>query len=136
MEGEEEDEEEEDEDEEDEDDSGPARKKRKALKGSALSPEMQEFLGVERMTRPQVLPVRTVGKVRWSNCCQLIARRNHLLGAQVLKHVWEYIKKEGLQDPANRNTILLDDALCKLFDPPVTSFSITKQLSRHILKNQ
>ncbi len=40
--------------EEEEEEPTPAKKRQKTATGSALSPEMQEFLGVERMTRAQV----------------------------------------------------------------------------------
>ena len=86
----------------------PEPKKRKPGKGggSALSTEMAEFLGVTELPRPQVV-----------------------------KALWEYIRKHGLQDPADKRKILLDDRLEKLFTPPMTMFNMNKQLSRHVFSS-
>lgn len=40
---------------------------------------------------------------------------------QVVKRMWEYIKENNLQDPANKRNIILDDALSTIFKPPVRS---------------
>lgn len=50
---------------------------------------------------------------------------------QVVKKMWEYIKAHNLQNPKDRRKIDLDDALAKLFKPPLTMFNMNKQLSRH-----
>lgn len=50
----------------------------------------------------------------------------------VVKKLWEYIKGNELQNPANRRKIILDETLSKLFKPPVDAFSINKQISKHV----
>ena len=40
---------------------------------------------------------------------------------QVVKRMWEYIKENNLQDPANKRNIVLDDVLSTIFKPPVRS---------------
>ena len=50
---------------------------------------------------------------------------------QVVKKLWEYIKSRDLQDPSDKRKIVLDDALAKIFKPPLTMFTMNKQLSRH-----
>jgi upstream activation factor subunit UAF30 len=53
---------------------------------------------------------------------------------QVVKKVWEYIKKNDLQNPANKRNIFADDLLLPLFGgkKEVTMFEMTKLLSPHI----
>lgn len=62
--------------------------------------------------------------------------KNGVLGAQVFSRIWDHVKKNGLQDPADRDTILLDDQLSKLFSPPATIDSVKRELSRHVIKDQ
>ncbi|KAI3429664.1 hypothetical protein D9Q98_005749 [Chlorella vulgaris] len=100
-----------DDDEEEEEEMGeeaaaPAKRKRKAAGsslGSFLSPEMEEFLGVARMPR-----------------------------TQVVKQLWVYIKEHNLQDPKDKRTIIYDDKLKKLFPGTKCSmFKLQKHLSKH-----
>jgi len=53
---------------------------------------------------------------------------------QVVKKLWEYIKKHDLQNPSNKRNILADDKLKVLFDgkAEVTMFEMTKLVSKHI----
>lgn len=53
---------------------------------------------------------------------------------QVVKKVWEYIKKHDLQNPTNKRNIFSDDLLRPLFGgkKEVTMFEMTKLLSAHI----
>ena len=54
--------------------------------------------------------------------------------SQVVKKIWEYIKKYDLQNPANKRNILADEKLKLLFDEKgeVTMFEMTKLISKHI----
>lgn len=54
--------------------------------------------------------------------------------SQVVKKIWEYIKKYDLQNPANKRNILADEKLKLLFDGKgeVTMFEMTKLISKHI----
>lgn len=56
--------------------------------------------------------------------------------SEVTKKIWEYIKKNNLQNPANKRNILADDKLKVLFGgkAEVTMFEMTKLVSVHILK--
>lgn len=98
-----------DDDEEEEEEKPPPPKQRVGKKRKQrgpppiLSTEMQEFLGCESMPR-----------------------------TEITKKLWEYIKENNLQDPANKRNILLDDNLSTLFTSPLNMFSMTKQLSAHI----
>jgi len=50
------------------------------------------------------------------------------------KKLWDYIKKNGLQDAKNKRQINADDALKKVFNgkSKVTMFEMTKLVSSHI----
>uniref|UniRef100_A0A7S3R0E3 DM2 domain-containing protein n=1 Tax=Dunaliella tertiolecta TaxID=3047 RepID=A0A7S3R0E3_DUNTE len=110
------DEEEEEEDAEEEDTGKKRSGKRQAkapgkakggfTKHSLLSPALSAFVGAETMSRPQVV-----------------------------KSVWDYIKKHNLQDPKNKRNIICDDKLKTIFTPPITMFSMNKQLSKHCFQN-
>jgi len=53
---------------------------------------------------------------------------------QVVKKMWEYIKKHNLQNPENKRNIIADDLLLPLFDgkKEVTMFEMTKLVSGHL----
>jgi len=53
---------------------------------------------------------------------------------EVVKKVWEYIKKHDLQNPKNKRNILADDKLKPLFGGKgeVTMFEMTKLISAHL----
>lgn len=54
--------------------------------------------------------------------------------SQVVKKLWEYIKKYDLQNPKNKRNILADDKLKPLFGgkSEVTMFEMTKLVSPHM----
>lgn len=54
--------------------------------------------------------------------------------SQVVKKLWEYIKKHDLQNPANKRNILADEKLKVLFGGKgeVTMFEMTKIVSPHM----
>ncbi len=53
---------------------------------------------------------------------------------EVVKKLWVYIKKNGLQDPKNKRNINADDKLKPVFDnkKQVNMFEMTKLISRHL----
>lgn len=53
---------------------------------------------------------------------------------QVIKKVWDYIKKHDLQNPQNKRNILADEKLKVVFGgkKEVTMFEMTKLLSQHM----
>lgn len=54
--------------------------------------------------------------------------------SEVVKKLWEYIKKHDLQDPKNKRNINADDKLKKVFDGKgmVNMFEMTKLVSKHL----
>ena len=53
---------------------------------------------------------------------------------EVVKKLWEYIKKNNLQDPKNKRNIIADEKLKPLFDGKdvVNMFEMTKLISKHM----
>ena len=53
---------------------------------------------------------------------------------QVVKKLWEYIKKNNLQNPQNKRNILADSKLKAIFGGKgeVTMFEMTKLVSAHM----
>ena len=53
---------------------------------------------------------------------------------QVVKKLWEYIKGNNLQNPANKRNILADEKLKVIFGGKgeVTMFEMTKLVSAHL----
>jgi upstream activation factor subunit UAF30 len=54
--------------------------------------------------------------------------------SDVVKKLWEYIKKHNLQDPKNKRNINADENLKKVFDGKATvnMFEMTKLVSKHL----
>lgn len=55
---------------------------------------------------------------------------------QVMKQLWEYIRANNLQDPANKRNIIVDKKLGTLFKAPLDMFNINKQITPHFPKGQ
>ena len=55
---------------------------------------------------------------------------------EIIKKIWDYIKKNNLQDPTNKRNINPDDQLAKVFGSKnaVDMFQMTKLVSKHIVK--
>ena len=55
---------------------------------------------------------------------------------EIIKKIWDYIKKNNLQDPTNKRNINPDDKLAKVFGSKnaVNMFQMTKLVSKHIVK--
>jgi len=53
--------------------------------------------------------------------------------SQVISKVWDHIKKNNLQNPANKREILADDKLQKVFGKDkVTMFEMNKHIAKHV----
>lgn len=54
--------------------------------------------------------------------------------SEVVKKLWEYIKKNGLQDSTNKRNINADENLKKVFGGKgtVNMFEMTKLVSKHL----
>ena len=65
---------------------------------------------------------------------EAVVGKGPMARGQVVKKIWEYIKKYNLQNPANRRNILADDKLKVIFGgkKEVTMFEMTKLVSKHL----
>lgn len=65
---------------------------------------------------------------------EAVVGKGPLPRSEVVKKLWEYIKKHDLQNPANKRNILADDNLKKVFGgkAEVTMFEMTKLVSPHL----
>ena len=62
-----------------------------------------------------------------------IVGTNPLPRGEVVSKMWEYIKKNNLQNPENKREILADDKLKLIFGKPkVTMFEMNKHLAQHL----
>lgn len=54
--------------------------------------------------------------------------------SEVVSKMWDYIKKNNLQNPENKREILADDKLKKIFGgkDKVSMFEMNKHLSNHL----
>ena len=55
---------------------------------------------------------------------------------EIVKKMWEYIKKNGLQDQKNKRMINSDDKLAAIFEgkKQISMFDMSKYLSKHLSK--
>lgn len=62
-----------------------------------------------------------------------VVGKNPMPRTEVVKKLWEYIKKHDLQNPKNKRNILADDKLKPIFGKAeVTMFEMTKLVSNHL----
>lgn len=63
----------------------------------------------------------------------IVGSSNPLPRSEVVSKVWEYIRKNNLQNPQNKREIVADDKLKAVFgQPKVTMFEMNKHLSQHL----
>ncbi len=65
---------------------------------------------------------------------EAVVGKGPLPRTEVVKKLWEYIKKNNLQNPANKRNILADDKMKAIFGGKgeVTMFEMTKLVSAHM----
>lgn len=62
-----------------------------------------------------------------------IVGSNPIPRGEVVSKMWEYIKKNNLQNPENKREILADDKLQPIFGKKkVTMFEMNKHLAQHL----
>jgi chromatin remodeling complex protein RSC6 len=64
----------------------------------------------------------------------LVVGKGPMPRSEVVKKLWEYIKKHDLQNPKNKRNILADENLKAIFGgkAEVTMFEMTKLVSKHL----
>ena len=65
---------------------------------------------------------------------EVVTGKGPMPRSEVVKKLWAYIKKHGLQDAKNKRNINADAALKKVFGGKgtVSMFEITKLVSKHL----
>ncbi len=65
---------------------------------------------------------------------EVVVGKGPMARGQVVKKLWEYIKKNNLQNPANKRNIIADAPLKVIFGGKgeVTMFEMTKLVSKHL----
>jgi len=64
---------------------------------------------------------------------EAVIGKGPLSRGEVVKKIWDYIKKHDLQNPANKRNIFADDKLMPIFKKKeVTMFEMTKLVSAHL----
>lgn len=65
---------------------------------------------------------------------EAVVGKGPMARGQVVKKLWEYIKKNNLQDAKNKRNIKADDKLKPVFGgkPLVNMFEMTKLVSKHL----
>jgi len=63
----------------------------------------------------------------------VVVGSNPIARGEVVSKMWEYIKKNNLQNPENKREILADDKLQPIFGKSkVTMFEMNKHLAQHL----
>ncbi|KAK2992250.1 hypothetical protein RJ640_005737 [Escallonia rubra] len=66
---------------------------------------------------------------------QVIVGEPALPRTEIVKQLWQYIRKNNLQDPSNKRKIICDDALRAVFEIDCTDmFKMNKLLAKHIIR--
>jgi len=65
---------------------------------------------------------------------EAVTGKGPMARGQVVKKLWEYIKKNNLQNPQNKRNIIADAKLMPIFGgkKEVTMFEMTKLVSKHL----
>ena len=65
---------------------------------------------------------------------EMVVGKGPMSRGQVVKKLWEYIKKNNMQNPANKRNIIADAKLKVIFGGKgeVTMFEMTKLVSKHL----
>lgn len=72
--------------------------------------------------------------VRISDELAQIIGKGPMPRTEVMKLLWDYIKKHKLQDPQNKRNIIPDQKLSKVFgsSQPINMFKMTSKVSTHL----
>ena len=115
----------------------PAAKKAAVKKAAAPAKKpASKKAAPKKATKPQVKRTPNAGFMKAMTPSAMLAA---VVGAmplprtEVVKKVWEYIKKNKLQDPINKRMINADEKLREIFGKAqVSMFEMTKILNKHL----
>lgn len=105
------------------------QKKKAAPKEGSSKKESSTKEKVKRTPNAAFMKAMTIGEA-----LHPIVGSKPLPRTEVVKKLWEYIKKNKLQDPKEKRNINADDNLKKVFNgkKTVSMFEMTKLVSKHL----
>jgi upstream activation factor subunit UAF30 len=108
-----------------------AKKKKPAAKSKARPAKAKTKTKAKTKRKPNAAFMKPMAI---SSVLQPIVGSKPLPRTEVTKRLWEYIKKNKLQDPKQRRNINADDNLKKVFNgkKQVSMFEMTKLVSKHL----
>ncbi|MDA8092062.1 MAG: SWIB/MDM2 domain-containing protein [Nitrospiraceae bacterium] len=88
----------------------------------------------EKKTTPRKVNPALMKPMKISPALAKVVGDKPLARAEVVKKLWEYIKKNNLQDPENKRNIKADANLKEVFGGKdyVSMFEMTKLVSKHL----
>jgi upstream activation factor subunit UAF30 len=107
----------------------PAAKKSTVKKAAAKKPAAKKAAGKKRKPNAAFMkPMNT------SSTLSAVIGAGAMPRTEVTSKLWAYIKRNGLQDKANRRMINADDKLKEVFGgkKQVSMFEMTKLVSKHL----
>ncbi len=83
----------------------------------------------KRKVNPALMKPKTI-----SADLAVIVGKGPMPTSEVIKQLWVYIKKHGLQDPKKKRNIIPDEALAKIFGSkePLDMMKMSKPIFKHI----
>ena len=104
--------------------------KKKAAKKSAKKPARRKAAKKATKRKPSAAFMKAM---KPSAALAEVVGSKPLPRTEVTKKLWQYIKKNGLQDKKNRRNVNADAKLRPIFrKDQVTMFEMTKLVSRHL----
>lgn len=112
-------------------------KAKKAVKPKVKAKAKPKAKAVKKAAKPKVKRKPNAAFMKPMNigdALQPIVGVKPLPRTQVVKKVWDYIKKNNLQDPKERRNIIADDNLRKVFGgkKSVSMFEMAKHLNANL----
>jgi len=108
--------------------AAPKKAAPKATKKAAPKKAAPKKVAAKRQPNPSFMKPLTP-----SNLLAAVVGAAPMPRTQVVKKLWDYIKKNNLQDAKNRRNINADDKLKPIFGKPsVSMFEMTKLVSKHL----
>ena len=107
----------------------PAKKATAAKKGAATKAPAAKKSGAKRALNPAL-----AAPMKSSEQLQAIVGNQPIPRSEITKRIWDYIKRNGLQDQQNRRAINADDKLRPIFGGKnqVSMFEMTSLVNKHL----
>jgi chromatin remodeling complex protein RSC6 len=112
--------------------TGSNRLRRAATRWRTVTPNQDNHMADEQPKKKSALDA----KITPDAALGAVVGTEPITRGEVAKRLWDYIKANGLQDPADKRTIIADDKLRPIFDGKdrVSMFEMTKLANGHMIK--